>query len=254
MADKGPKLLPDPEMFQRERRAAVRQMGSNLKLRQLALQFMTESAREKYSYNFNWFGVPIIQYPQDVMAIQEVIWKVKPRVILETGIARGGSVLFYSSMLELLHNDGIVIGVDVDIREHNRKVIVEHPLASRIHLVEGSSIDVETLEKVNAIVGDRGPVMVCLDSNHSHSHVLQELHAYSNWVTPGSYLVVFDTVIEHLPAEIAFGKPWGQGNSPATAVEAFLQVNRLFEVDNEIDNKLLITVLPGGFLRRVSGT
>jgi len=219
-------------------------------LARMGVDFIRETAELGYSYNFRWMGRPVIQFPQDLMALQEIIWAVRPAAIVETGVARGGSLVFHASMLELLGGDGIVVGVDVDIRAHNRQAIEEHPMARRIRLVEGSSVDAEVFSKVRAEVGERSPVIVILDSNHTHAHVIDELRLYADLVNPGSFLVVLDTIVEHLPKSMYQDRPWGPGDNPMTAVRQFLQEDSRFEQDRSIDGKLLITVAPEGWLRR----
>lgn len=226
-------------------------MSEDRKLRELSHEWFLESCRYKYSYGFSWMGRPIIQYPQDILLMQEIIWSVRPSRIVETGIAHGGSIVFYASMLHLLGSDGRVVGVDVDIREHNRREIEKHPMFDRIDLIEGSSTDPEVVKRVRDLAGGRPPVLVVLDSNHTHAHVLRELELYSPLVTPGSYLVVFDTVIEDMPKDFFPDRPWGQGNSPKTAVHEFLKRNSRFEIDRELESKALVTVAPDGFLRCV---
>ena len=228
-------------------------MAADRELTELATQVFNKSAEYKYSYNFSWMGRPIIQYPADIVAMQEIIWQVKPDLIIETGIAHGGSLIFYASMLELLGGDGQVVGIDIDIRGHNRTAIESHPMFKRITLVQGSSIDEATISPIRTLAKEKRAVLVCLDSNHTHAHVLRELELYSPLVTNGSYLVVFDTVIEDMPAESFPDRPWDKGNNPKTAVQEFLTRNVRFEVDEEIANKLLFTVAPGGFLRCVKG-
>jgi cephalosporin hydroxylase len=229
----------------------IEQMGADAQMRRLSHDFLTRSVPFRYSYNFSWLGRPIIQYPQDIVAMQEIAWRVKPDAIIETGIAHGGSLIFYASMLQLIGGNGIVVGVDVEIREHNRIEIEQHPLASRIAMIEGSSTSEETLRRVKAALGARNRVLVCLDSFHTHDHVLEELRRYSPFVRAGSYLVVFDTSIEDIPSP-STNRPWGAGNSPKTAVRQFLRENRRFEIDPEYDSKLLITVAPEGYLRCVA--
>ncbi len=226
--------------------------GKNENLLAAAKSFNTESNKAFYSYNFSWMGRPIIQYPQDMMAMQEIIWDIKPDLIIETGIAHGGSLIFYASILELL-GKGRVLGIDIDIREHNRKEIEAHPMYRRIKMIQGSSLNQEVLEQVKEEAKDCNTILVCLDSNHTHEHVLQELNLYAPFVTAGSYIVVFDTIVEHLPDDYLPGRkrPWGVGNNPHTSVISFLEKNDSFVVDNAIDNKLLISVAPGGYLRRV---
>jgi cephalosporin hydroxylase len=215
----------------------------------ISQQWMEEATKSKYVYNFTWLGRPIFQIGPDLMAMQELIWRIRPQVIVETGIARGGSLVFYASMLELIGGPGEVIGIDIDIRAHNRVEIEAHPLAKRITLIQGSSIDADVVADVHKRVGDRGPVMVVLDSHHAHDHVLKELEAYSPLVSKDSYLVVFDTAIEDLPVELFDDRPWGPGDNPKTAVWAFLKTNRRFEIDKELEAKLALTVAPDGYLR-----
>ena len=216
-----------------------------------SLDWMIRSIGQRYSYGFSWLGRPIIQYPQDIMALQEIIWRVKPRLIVETGIAHGGSLIFHASMLELLGGDGLVVGIDIDIRAHNRIEIERHPMFKRARMIEGSSIDPAIVEEVHRMADDRGPVLVALDSNHTHDHVLQELQAYAPLVTAGSYLVVFDTVVEDMPPGSFPDRPWDKGNNPKTAVHEFLLTNDRFEIDREIEAQLQITAAPDGYLRCV---
>ncbi len=222
-----------------------------------AVNFMIASTLPKYSYNFCWQGRPIIQYPQDIIAMQEIIWAVKPDLIIETGIAHGGSLIFYASMLELNAasdgpQDAEVLGVDIDIRAHNRTAIEAHPMFKRITMIEGSSIEPEIIAKVKLKAAGKQRVLVCLDSNHTHNHVLAELNAYAPLVSEGSYCVVFDTIIEDMPADLFPDRPWGPGNNPKTAVWEYLKNHPEFEIDKNIQHKLLITVAPEGYLKRVA--
>jgi cephalosporin hydroxylase len=239
------------EEFKLECTDRVKSYESDKLLKKSAKAFLDESAQAKYSYNFSWMGRPIIQYPQDIVAMQEIIWSVKPDLIIETGIAHGGSLIFYASMLELLGGEGKVIGIDIDIREHNRREIENHPMFKRITMIEGSSIDEDVVEQVHALAQGKKRVLVSLDSLHTHDHVLGELNAYSHLVTPGSYCVIFDTMVEDLPDESFADRPWGKGNNPKTAVWKFLEGNDRFVIDKEIENKLLITVCPDGYLKCV---
>lgn len=227
----------------------ISEMASDAELATLARRLFLKSCEYQYSYNFAWLGRPIIQYPQDILAMQEIIWKVRPDLIIETGIAHGGSLIFYASMLELAGGDGLVLGIDIDIRQHNRLEIENHPMKKRIAMIEGSSVHEETFERVRQFAHARRSVLVALDSNHTHAHVLKELGLYSPLVNRGSYLVVFDTVIEDMPEGSFPDRPWGKGNNPKTAVREFLKVNDRFAADKEIENKLLITVAPGGYLK-----
>jgi cephalosporin hydroxylase len=213
-----------------------------------ARAFFEASLPLLYSYNFDWLGLPIIQYPQDVMATQEIVWRTKPDLIIETGIARGGSLVLYASLLKLIGNGGRVIGIDIDIRPHNRQAIEEHTLADAIHLIQGSSIDEATVEAVRAQVNGAERIMVVLDSMHTADHVLRELELYSPFVTKGCYLIVFDTVIEFMPPETVSDRPWGKGNSPYNAVQKFLETNDRFRIDRSVDAKLQVSVAPRGYL------
>jgi len=208
-----------------------------------------ESCRYNYSYNFSWLGRPIIQYPQDILAMQEIIWSVKPDLIIETGIAHGGSLIFHASMLELIGGDGLVVGIDIDIRDHNRVEIEAHPMFKRIRMIQGSSIEPAIASQAAEFARNNKRVLVALDSNHTHEHVLKELELYSKFVAKGSYLVVFDTVIEDMPPHYFQNRPWDKGNNPKTALHEFLKKSDRFEIDKEISNKLLLTVAPDGYLR-----
>ena len=235
--------------FEARNRAYINKMAIDTSLQKLTKEWFIASSQYEYSYHFTWLGRPIIQFPQDIVAMQEIIWHVKPDLIIETGIARGGSIIFYASMLELLGGDGQVLGIDVDIREYNRVEIEKHPMFKRITMIQGSSIDGSIAQQVYDFARDKKRVLIALDSNHTHEHVLRELQLYSPLVTKGSYLVVFDTAIEDMPEDFFLDRPWSKGNNPKTAVWEFLKTNNRFEIDKEIDNKLLITVAPDGYLK-----
>lgn len=241
----------DPiQRFKKEKQENIQKLAKDRVLKSLTTKFLYDSTKYKYSYNFEWLGRPIIQFPQDIMAMQEIIWEVKPDLMIETGIAHGGSLIFYASLLELIGR-GEVLGIDIDIRKHNRKEIEKHKMFKRIKMIEGSSVDKKVIKKVKKIVQKHKKIMVCLDSLHTHEHVLKELNLYSKFVSKGSYLVVFDTIIEYFPKGFFKNKPWDKGNNPATAVKEFLKKNKNFIADKNIENKLLITCAPGGFLKRV---
>jgi cephalosporin hydroxylase len=223
-------------------------MAADQELAAAAHAFFLKSCEHRYSYNFTWLGRPVIQYPQDLLAMQEIIWRTRPDLIVETGIAHGGSIIFYASMLELL-GAGRVLGIDIDIRPHNRAAIEAHPLSHRIDLLEGSSVDPTIVRSAFERAGTDKRVMIVLDSYHTHDHVLRELELYAPMVKTGSYLVIFDTVIEVMPADAFPDRPWGPGDNPHTAVQAFLQRNDRFEIDAELERKLLISSAPGGYLR-----
>ncbi len=230
--------------------AQIDRMAADGEVDALRRELMVRSAEHRYSYNFSWLGRPIIQYPEDITAMQEIVWRVKPDLIIETGIAHGGSLVFYASLLELIGH-GRVLGIDVDIRPHNREAIEAHPMCKRITMLEGSSVDPAIVDQVRDHAGRAERVLVVLDSNHAEAHVLQELELYGPLVTRGSYLVVFDTVVEWLPGDAFPDRPWGVGDNPMTAVRKFLQGTDRFELDAEYNGKLLLTVAPNGYLRCV---
>ena len=241
--------------FENERRHSIDAIGADPDLSRLTGDWLSRAQELRYSYSFDWLGLPIIQYPQDIVAMQELVWSTKPDLIIETGIARGGSAIFYASLLELNAMcggpaDARILAIDIDIRAANRAAIEAHPLSGRVRMVQGSSIDSQIVEQVKEQAKGSSKVLVCLDSNHTHDHVLEELRAYAPMVTPGSYCVVFDTLIEDLPAAAVGERPWGPGDNPLTAVRAFLQENDHFEIDESRHQKLQITVAREGYLRR----
>ena len=254
--------------FDEEVRANVDAMGQDARLRADSIDWMLRAGgKYKYSYNFKWMGRPIIQYPQDIVGLQELIWSVKPDLIVEMGIAHGGSLILSASMLALIEYAdaaaaGIgldpanpsrrVLGVDIDIREHNRAAIEAHPMSGRIDMIQGSSIDNNVIAEVHRYAESYDSVLVVLDSNHTHEHVLAELNAYARLASVGSYCIVFDTVIEDTPDEFLVDRPWSRSDNPKTAVFEFLRDHPEFEIDTAIENKLLITVAPDGFLRRIA--
>ena len=247
-------------MFE-ERKNALEALQDASSLRNLSLQWQIESANYGYSYTKDWFGLPIIQRTDDIIEMSEIIFKIKPTCIIETGIARGGSIAFYASMLCLLDlADNVdprestrrVIGIDIDIREDNLKALQSHPFNFKTKLIQGSSIDPEIISNVHSQIKPEDKVLVILDSNHSHDHVLSELNAYGPLVSLNSYCVVFDTVIEDVPKGYYKNRNWDVGNNPKTAVHEWLSHNNNFEIDKNIDNKLLISVAPNGYLRRIS--
>lgn len=264
--------------FEAEKHRNIFHMAADQGVQQVSLDFIVQTAKYKYSYNQSWLGRPIIQFPQDIVALQELIWQVRPDLIIETGIAHGGSLVMSASMLALLdYCEAVetgqplnpcatrrrVLGIDIDIREHNRAAIEAHPMSHRINMIKGSSIAPEIIDRVHAIATDHERVLVCLDSNHTHEHVLAELEAYAPLTSPGSYCVVFDTVVEDLPDEMFPDRPWGKGNNPKTAVWEYLRclkeegrkatdgTSLAFEIDKSIEKKLLITVAPDGYLKRL---
>lgn len=248
--------MSEIEKFNQECKERVASHAKNDRLQESVKNFSNETLRVGYSYNFNWLGRPIIQYPQDMIALQEIIWEVKPDMIIETGIAHGGSLIFSASMLTLLEacgeiENGKVLGIDIDIREHNKKAIETHPMSKKITMFQGSSIDEEMIQKVHEFAKSGKRILVCLDSNHTHDHVLSELKAYASLVSIGSYCCVFDTLIEDMPEGSFPNRPWEKGNNPKTAVWEFLKQNDNFVIDKDIENKLLITVAPDGYLKRV---
>lgn len=242
--------------FEQEVKEQIIANGQNVELQTSADAFMKTSLASKYSYSFSWLGRPIIQYPQDILAMQELIWSIQPDLIIETGIAHGGSLIFSASMLELNAACGgsqvaEVLGVDIDIRAHNREAIEAHPMSKRISMIQGSSIAPDIIAQVKAKAAGKQRVLVCLDSNHTHEHVLAELEAYAPLTSVGSYCVVFDTIVEDMPAEMFPDRPWEPGNNPKTAVWEYIKAHPEFEIDKQVDHKLLISVAPDGYLKRV---
>ena len=242
--------------FSKECQDRIDDNSQNTDLIAIAYHFTKASFEPKYSYNFSWLGRPIIQYPQDMVAMQELIWTVQPDLIIETGIAHGGSLILSASLLELNaicggSQDAEVLAIDIDIRSHNREAIEAHPMFKRISMIQGSSIAPEIIEQVKAKAAGKPKILVCLDSNHTHDHVLAELEAYAPLTSVGSYCVVFDTVIEDLPDDMFSDRPWGVGNNPKTEVWEYLKTHPEFEIDKSIQHKLLITVAPDGYLNRV---
>jgi len=253
------------QKFKAECAAEITLSGEDTAVAKLTNDWIQSVNQHKYSYHFEWLGRPIIQYPQDIVAMQELIWQIKPDLIIETGIAHGGSLIFSASMLamldmcEAIENDSTlnpkeskrkVLGIDIDIRQHNSEAIEVHPMASRIQMIQGSSIDSEIVKQVHTIAKDYKTILVCLDSNHTHDHVLAELEAYAPLTSLGSYCVVFDTIVEDMSKEMFPDRPWGPGDNPKTAVWEYLKSHPEFEIDKSIQNKLLITVAPDGYLKR----
>lgn len=259
--------MSEDEKFLEEQQRNWQKAGADESLAAASLNWMIDAGgKYKYSYNFTCLGRPIIQYPQDMVAMQELIWSIKPDLIIETGIAHGGSLVLSASMMALLDyceavESGSVIdpalvgrrvlGIDIDIRSHNRAAMESHPMAHRISMIVGSSIAQDVISEVHRTAADYDRILVCLDSNHTHMHVLAELEAYAPLVSVGSCCVVFDTLIEDTPSEYSESHPWGPGNNPKTAVHEFLESHPEFEIDRSIEHKLLITVAPDGYLRRV---
>lgn len=239
------------EQFKEEVSKRIEALGEDEKMRKLAIEWVKESLSRQYVYNFSWLGRPIIQMPQDTVALQEIIWQVKPDLIIETGVAHGGSIIFSASMLHLLGGKRQVVGIDVDIRKHNRIEIENHPFYKRITLLEGSSTDAHILEQVKALAKGKKKVMVFLDSYHTHAHVAKELELYAPFVSVGSYLVAFDGWVEFMPPKFYPDKPWDKGDNPYTAVQSFLEKNKDFVLDKTIEDKLMITLAMGGYLKRV---
>lgn len=259
--------MSEHENFKAECKEEIQVQGSDEVLKSLTNDWICKAAEHKYSYHFEWLGRPIIQHPQDMIGVQQLLWRIQPDLIIETGIARGGSLIFYSSILELIalcggNKDAKILGIDIDIREHNRKEIQAHPMSKRIEMIQGSSIASETVKAVFDYAKNFKKILVCLDSNHTHEHVLQELSLYAPLVSKGSYCIVFDTIVEDMPEGLGPTRPWGKGNNPKTAVFEYLAALKSntthgrdgdvldFCIDKEIESQLLITVAPDGFLLR----
>ena len=243
--------MSDADKFRAEVEENIEGLKRDRDVQALSRIWLREITRHKYAYNFSWMGRPIIQFPQDMIAMQEIIWDVQPDLIIETGIAHGGSLVYYASLLEMLGGDGYVLGIDIDIRAHNREAIETHPMFKRIQMIEGSSVSDEVAMQVAEHARDKKSVLVVLDSNHTHEHVLEELKIYTQHVTRGSYIVVFDTLLEDMPGDLVQDRPWGPGNNPMTAVRQFLSGTDEFVIDKDIESKIMITVAPDGYLKRV---
>lgn len=246
----------DPvDKFFEERRTDISDMAKDSELRDLSLKWMLHADKYKYTYNFTWMGRPIIKFPSDMVVQQEIMWKLKPDLIIETGIAHGGSIIFSASMIEMMGIKGEVVGVDIDIRKHNKKLIETHPMYNRITMYEGSSVDPKIIDKVKEHAKNKKCVMVILDSNHTHEHVLEELMVYTPLVTVGSYCILPDTFIEFFPPEYSSNhnkRPWDVGNNPYTAMKAFLKKNNNFIIDRDLSNKAMITETIDGYLKKIS--
>lgn len=254
------------EKFNKECSDELLSQGNDSILQEITKKWVSASFDKKYPYHFTSLGRPIIQYPQDIVAIQEIIWRVKPDLIVETGIAHGGSLILSASMLAQLdmveaiesgkmldpsNSKRKVLGIDIDIRDHNKRAIDNHPMSNRIEMIQGSSVDPEIIRQVKKIARNFKSILVMLDSNHTHDHVLAELKAYADLVTIDSYCVVFDTIVEDLPSDTFPDRPWGVGDNPKTAVWEYLNSHKEFQIDMDLQNKLLITVAPDGYLKRV---
>ena len=258
--------MNEQQIFKQECIEEISSQGEDKSLLESTKKWLTSSFRKKYPYHFSCLGRPIIQYPQDMVAIQEIIWDVKPDLIIETGIAHGGSLILSASMLAQIdmmeaiesgetinpnQSKRKVLGIDIDIREHNKIEIEKHHLSSRIQMIQGSSIAPEIIEQVKKIAENYETILIFLDSNHTHEHVLAELDAYAELTSINSFCVVFDTIVEDLPLNAFPNRPWGPGDNPKTAVWEYLESHSNFEIDKNIQNKLLITVAPDGYLKRV---
>lgn len=241
--------MNEHKSFADEVRGNIRSLKDDKDIQAMSRIWIREIARHKYAYNFSWMGRPLIQFPQDMVAMQQIIWATKPDVIIETGIAHGGSIIYYASLIEMMGLSSKVIGVDIEIRPHNKSAIMDHPMCKHIELIEGSSIAADTVAKVKKAAASKKNVLLVLDSNHTHDHVLEELRLYTPLVSEGNYVVVFDTLIEDMPDDLIVDRPWKQGNNPKTAVKVFLSESGRFIVDDDIDAQLLITAAPGGFLK-----
>jgi cephalosporin hydroxylase len=246
-------MTQDPiQEFLNERRADIEEMGADEELRQKSIDWMKHADRYKYTYNYTWMGRPIIKFPNDMAIQQELMWELKPDLVIETGIAHGGSIIFTASMMEMMGIDGEVVGVDVDIRKHNRDAIEAHPMMKRITMYEGDSVAPDMVERVTQHAKGKKCVMVILDSLHSHAHVYKELQAYADMVTVGSYCVLPDTVIEFFPkGYYSDTRPWDVGDNPYTAMKQFISEVDHFEVDKSLTNKAMITETIDGYLKRV---
>ena len=229
----------------------VKLMPQDSDLKKKSIDWMLHADKYKYTYNFRWTGIPIIKFPNDILALQEIIWKVKPDIIIETGIAHGGSIIFSATMLELIGKDGLVIGVDIDIRKHNRLEIEKSKFYKRVKMFEGSSVSKKIIKQIKSFIRPKSKVMVFLDSNHTYQHVKKEIEIYSKLVTKNSYLVVEDTFTEFFPKNYFSNRPWDVGNNPLIAINEFLKKNKNFKIDKNLNEKLSITETFDGYLKKI---
>ncbi|MDP2156434.1 MAG: CmcI family methyltransferase [Nitrospirota bacterium] len=245
----GEKKLFTRAEFEELRLTSAREMAADEALKKDALDVLVRADQYRWIHQTNWMGEPILNLPQDMFALQEIIFRTRPKFIIESGVAWGGSLLFYATLMEVLGGERI-IGIDIFIPEDLRERIYAHKkLSERITLINSSSIEESTVSRVKSIIGDSREVMVILDSYHTHEHVLKELRSYSPFVGQGHYIVCGDTVVENIPVQEHRTRPWVPGNNPRTAVREFLKENGRFAVDTAIENKLLFTCNPGGYLR-----
>lgn len=226
----------------------TREDKNTKELEEIGLKWVKVLTENRLHYEIDWLGVPVIQTPEDLILMQELIFKVQPDFVIETGIAHGGGLIYYASLMELL-SKGKVIGIDIEIREHNRKVIEAHPLFKRIEMIEGDSTSEETIQKIRKKIPGNSKVIVCLDSDHTKSHVLKELELYKSFIIPGGYFVVFDTIISKLAKQVTAERQY-INNSPKEAVDEFLKKYNNFEIDKDF-NKLFVSCSPDGYLRRI---
>ena len=243
-----PTPLAHPDFIQ-EHDERIKSFASDDEFIRVSKLWRSMALERKYMNNFSWLGRPSIQFPGDVMAVQELISAIRPTLVIETGIAHGGSLILSASLMKMNNINGRVIGVDIDIRDHNRTAITNHSCSDIITLYQGSSVDPTIVSAIRDSISTTDTVMVFLDSNHTHEHVLAELNAYAGLVSKGSYLVVFDTHVEDMPDSFTWSdRPWGKGNNPKTAVHQWLPDNPSFIIDKDLEHKILLTSAPDGFL------
>jgi len=260
-------LAIQESLFLEERIQNIKRYPEDVIWRDQTRLWLNSAFKNRYMYNFDWLGRPVIQTPIDIVAMQELVWRVKPDLIIETGIAHGGSLILSASMLALLdvcdaiESGGLldvassnrkVLGIDIDIRAHNRVAIEKHPMASRIQMIQGSSISDDVIQQVHKFASDYKKILLCLDSNHTHDHVLAELEAYAPLVSKNSYCIVFDTIVEDMAGDVFPDRPWGPGNNPKTAVREYLKSHSEFQMDKLFEDKLQLTLAPDGYLKRIS--
>ncbi len=240
----------DREQFDADKIKNATSLGKDEELQKLALELIEKSDKHYHAYQWTWLDLPIIQSTEDILAAQELVWKVKPDVIIETGIAWGGSIVFYASLLQLI-GKGKIVGIDVALPQKNIDKIMSYPFSDRIELIQGSAVDQSIVDLAASHIKEGQTVMLMLDSNHTHEHVLKELEMYSHLVTKDSYIIVSDTIVEDIPTQEHRPRPWGPGDNPKTAVNAFLKGNDRFVLDEYYNNKILVTFDKGGYLRCV---
>ena len=244
--------VPDADHFRSERADWRASLGADDTLRQQGIDLQLAADDHHYTYSWEWLGVPIIRLPDDIVVLQELIWAYRPQRIVETGVARGGSMLLDSSLMTLSGIEPAVLGIDISIFAHTHEALAEHPMSRGVTLLETSSVSDEAVSAARDFLGNAERALLVLDSNHTHEHVLAELRVLAPLLPVGSFILVADTIVEELPQGHYVNRPWDRGNSPLTAANQFLGENPGFVRDTEWSRRALLTEFRDGILRRTS--